>query len=140
MYPNAPYIPNISGVPSGYGTSGQLAPAVQQDIIRHIRILCDGNEVQEAKPVQYFKELSSWKYATGVFPAGLSIYSFALHSSNWMKPSGTLNTSRVKNFQIDIDMWPLTQDTNFLMDYVVYVESLNFFVVEGGMGGMKYAS
>jgi len=140
MYPSAPFIPNISGVPSGYGTSGQLADAVQQDIIRQIRILCDGNEVQEAKPTQYFKELSSWKYATGVFPPGLSIYSFALHSSNWMKPSGTLNTSRVKNFQIDIDMWPLAPDTNFLMDYVIYVESLNFFVVEGGMGGMKYAT
>ena len=56
-----------------------------------------------------------------------------------MKPSGSLNTSRVKIFQIDIDMWPLATDSNFMMDYVIYVESLNFFVVEGGMGGMKYA-
>jgi hypothetical protein len=123
-----------------YGSSGQLVPAIQQDIIRHIRILCDGNEIQEAKTAQYFKEISSWKYARGVFPPGLAIYSFALDTSNWMKPSGTLNTSRVNKFQIDIDMWPLASDTNFTMDYVIYVESLNFFVVEGGMGGMKYAT
>jgi hypothetical protein len=139
QYPSAPFIPTISELPL-YGSSGQLIPAMQQDIIRQIRILCDGNEIQEAKPLQYFNELSSWKYATGVFPPGLAIYSFALDTSNWMKPSGTLNTSRVKKFQLDIDMWPLATDSNFLMDYVVYVESLNFFVVEGGMGGMKYAT
>ena len=139
LYPLAPFIPNPIVMPFGLGASGQLAPAIQQDIIRQMRIICDGNEIQEIKNAQYFKELSSWKYATGVFPPGLAIYSFALHSSNWMKPSGTLNTSRVKKFQIDIDMWPLAADSNFSMDYVIYVENLNFFVVEGGMGGMKYA-
>jgi hypothetical protein len=51
-----------------------------------------------------------------------------------------LNTSRVKKFQVDIDNWPLVSDTNFTYNYVIYVESLNFFVVEGGMGGMKYAT
>ena len=139
-YPTAPYVPPVFDVPFNLGSSGSLVPAIQQDIIRQIRVLCDGNEIQEIKPLQYFKELSSWKYATGVFPAGLAIYSFALDSSKWMKPSGTLNTSRVKMFQIDIDMWPLAADSNFTMEYAIYVESLNFFVVEGGMGGMKYAT
>jgi hypothetical protein len=139
-YPTAPYVPPAFEVPFSLGSSGSLVPAIQQDIIRQIRVLCDGNEIQEIKPLQYFKELSSWKYATGVFPAGLAIYSFALDSSKWMKPSGTLNTSRVKMFQLDIDMWPLAADSNFTMEYVIYVESLNFFVVEGGMGGMKYAT
>lgn len=138
-YPSAPFSPNSSssGIIGGY--SGVNVPGVQQDIIRQIRIVCDGNEIQEAKNLQYFSELSSWKYATGVFPSGLAIYSFALDSSRWTKPSGTLNTSRVNKFQLDVDIWPLAQDTNFLMEYSIYVESLNFFVVEGGMGGMKYA-
>ena len=140
LYPQAPYIAVLTGVPNGLGCSGQLGPAIQQDIIRQIRILCDGNEIQEIKSLQYFNEISSWKYATGVFPPGLAIYSFSLDSSRWMKPSGTLNTSRVKMFQIDIDMWPLQSTTNYTIDYVIYVESLNFFVVEGGMGGMKYAT
>jgi hypothetical protein len=139
LYPTAPFAPTASAIPLG-GSSGLNAVAVQQDIIRQLRILCDGNEIQEIKPLQYYTQISSWKYTEGVFPDGLAIYSFALDSSNWMKPSGTLNTSRVKKFQIDIDVWPLAQNTNFLMDYVIYVESLNFFVVEGGMGGMKYAT
>lgn len=140
LYPQAPFIPTKSPIPGGKASSGLNGVAVQQDIIRQMRILCDGNEIQEIKQLQYFNELSSWRYATGVFPPGLAIYSFALDSSKWMKPSGTLNTSRVRKFQLDLDMWPLRSDTNYLFDFIVYVESLNFFVVEGGMGGMKYAT
>jgi len=139
LYPNAPFIPAYSAIPSG-GYSGTLIPAMQQDIINNIRIVCDGNEIQEIKSLQYFNELSSWKYATGVFPPGLAIYSFALDTSKWMKPSGSLNTSRVKNFQIDIDPWPLATNSLFVYNYSVYVESINFLVIEGGMGGMKYAT
>jgi hypothetical protein len=139
LYPHAPFIPAYSAIPSG-GYSGTLIPAMQQDIINNIRIMCDGNEIQELKALQYFNELSSWKYATGVFPPGLAIYSFALDTSKWMKPSGSLNTSRVKNFQIDIDPWPLAANSLFAYNYSVYVESINFLVIEGGMGGMKYAT
>ena len=139
LYPNAPFIPAASSIPIG-GYSGVLVPAMQRDIIRQLRILCDGNEIQEIKPLQYFNELSSWKYATGVFPPGLAIYSFALDTSKWMKPSGSLNTSRVKNFQLDVDPWPLAQNSLFVFNYSVYVESINFLVIEGGMGGMKYAT
>lgn len=138
-YLQAPFVPAITSVPIG-GYSGINIPAMQQDIIRNMRIICDGNEIQELKSLQYFNQLSSWKYATGVFPPGLAIYSFALDSSKWMKPSGTLNTSRVKNFQLDIDPWPLPQNPVFLLDYNIYVESINFLVIEGGMGGMKYAT
>jgi hypothetical protein len=138
-YTKAPFIPAISSPLSG-GYSGINIQSMQQDIIRNMRIICDGNDVQEVKPLQFFKELSSWKYATGVFPPGLAIYSFALDTSKWMKPSGSLNTSRVKNFQLDIEPWPLAQDTMYLINYSVYVESINFLVIEGGMGGMKYAT
>jgi hypothetical protein len=139
LYPNAPFIPAYSSVPAG-GYSGLIIPAMQQDIINQIRILCDGNEIQELKNLQYFNELSSWKYATGVFPPGLAIYSFALDTSKWIKPSGSLNTSRVKNFQIDINPWPLAAGSLFSYNFSVYIESINFLVIEGGMGGMKYAT
>jgi hypothetical protein len=138
-YPSAPFIPAISSIPIG-GYSGINGTGLQQDIIRQLRIVCDGNEIQETKPISYFTQVSSWKYATGVFPPGLAIYSFALDTSKWTKPSGSLNTSRVKNFQLDIDMWPLPPNTPFLINYVVYVESINFLIIEGGMGGLKYAT
>ena len=111
----------------GLGNSGLLIPGSQQDIVRQLRILCDGNEIQEMKQNQYFHEVSSWKYAAGVFPKGLLIYSFALDTSKWMKPSGSLNTSRVKNFQIDLDPWPQASGTNYTFDFLIYVESLKVF-------------
>jgi hypothetical protein len=135
---SAPFVSASSSIPTG-GYSGINIAAMQENIIRNLRIVCDGNEVQEIKAFQYFNELSSWKYATGMFPSGLAVYSFALDTSKWMKPSGSLNTSRVKNFQLDIDPWPLAQNTLFTINYSIYVESVNFLVVEGGMGGMKYA-
>jgi len=137
-YGYSPFIPAASAaIPSGY--SGINIVGMQQDLLRNIRIVCDGNEAQEIKPLKYFNELSSWKYATGVFPPGLAIYSFALDTSKWTKPSGSLNTSRVKNFQLDLDPWPLAQNSLFAINYDVYVESINFLVIEGGMGGIKYA-
>ncbi len=135
----APFVPAGSGAYLG-GSSGINSIATQQDIIRGVRILCDGNEIQELKSLDYLNYTSSWKYIGGTLSTGAAIYSFALDSSNWTKPSGTLNTSRVPNFQMDIDIWSLAQDTKYLIDHVIYVESLNFFVVEGGMGGMKYAT
>uniref|UniRef100_A0A6C0AMK7 Major capsid protein N-terminal domain-containing protein n=1 Tax=viral metagenome TaxID=1070528 RepID=A0A6C0AMK7_9ZZZZ len=139
LYPSAPFIPAYSSVPVG-GYSGILQAGLQQDIIHNLRIVCDGNEIQELKPLQYFNEVSSWKYASGVFPPGLAIYSFALDTSKWIKPSGSLNTSRVKNFQLDVDPWPLVAGSLFAYNFSVYVESINFLVIEGGMGGMKYAT
>jgi hypothetical protein len=139
QYPSAPFIEgsNLAQTPTGY--SGKLLTGLQEDIIRNLKILCDGNEIQEIKPLSFFNEISSWKYTSGIVPPGLAIYSFALDTSKWMKPSGSLNTSRVKNFQIDIEPWPLVTDSKYAFDFNVYVESINFLVVEGGMGGMKYA-
>ena len=138
-YPMAPFVPSNS-TSITYGTSGVNSQGIQQDIIRDIRIVCDGNEIQEVKPLQYFRELTSWKNTTGVFPPGLAVYSFALDSSRWTKPSGTLNTSRVRKFQVDIGVNDLPANTNYMFEYVIYVETLNYFVVESGMGGMKYAT
>jgi len=135
----APFVPSNS-TSITYGTSGVNSQGIQQDIIRDIRIVCDGNEIQEVKPLQYFRELTSWKNTTGVFPPGLAVYSFALDSSRWTKPSGTLNTSRVRKFQVDIGVNDLPANTNYMFEYVIYVETLNYFVVESGMGGMKYAT
>ena len=68
----------------------------------------------------------------------MPIYNFALHSPS-TQPSGSLNASRIKNFQVEVDVFPLPLDTNYVYNLTIYVDSLNFFIVEGGMGGVKYA-
>lgn len=139
-YPYAPYspTPNVLLVLQQSSTSGLLIPNSQQDIIRAIRILCDGNEIQEAKPVDYFTRISTYRYARGVGQDGLPLYSFQLAQSP-TQASGSVNASRVRNFQVDLDVYPLPVNTTYTYDVNIYVENLNWFEVVSGMGGLKYA-
>ena len=137
-YPTAPYVPT----PTVANTSGLLLPQGQQGILRALRILCDGNEIQEEKRIEYFTKIVPWKSLQGQQQSYTSItmpiYNFALHSPS-TQPSGSLNASRIKNFQVEVDVFPLPLDTNYVYNLTIYVDSLNFFIVEGGMGGVKYA-
>lgn len=140
-YPYPPFnpTPGIVGNLKEESTSGLFIPNAQQDIIRHIRILCDGNEIQEEKPTDFFTLISPFKYCIGVQHDGpLPIYSFSLHSPG-IQPSGSLNTSRVTNFQVEVDVWPLPSGLTYTYDLNIYVESMNWFEVASGMGGIKYA-
>ena len=139
-YPFAPFAPTpqvISALQTG-STSGILLPNTQQDIIRSLRVLCDGNEIQEQKNADYFIQLSPYRYARGIGQEGLLLYSFQLNQTP-AQASGSINASRIKNFQIDVDVFPLPVDTTYTYDVTIYVENLNWFEVVSGMGGLKYA-
>jgi hypothetical protein len=60
-------------------------------------------------------------------------------SSPSTQPCGSVNASRIRNFQIEVDVYPLPVNTNYVYDLNVYVENINFLVIDGGMGGLKYA-
>jgi hypothetical protein len=137
-YPAYPFSPNPSPPPGVRYTSGILLPAMQQEMIRGIHIICDGNEIQEMKPTQFFTDFSVYKYAKGTGQAGLPIYSFQLHKSA-TQPSGSINASRIRNFQIDMDFWPLPVGIPYKYNVDIYVENLNFLEIVSGMGGLKYA-
>jgi hypothetical protein len=139
-YPYAPLSLTPSIPPNqqqGY-TSGLLIPNAQQDIIRAIRVLCDGNEIQELKNVDYFVRISTYRYARGIGQDGLPLYSFQLAQSP-TQASGSVNASRIRNFQIDLDVFPLPTNTTYTYDVTIYVENLNWFEVVSGMGGLKFA-
>jgi hypothetical protein len=139
-FPNPPYIPTPGQTPlnTKANSSGLLIPQGQMNIIRALRVLCDGNEIQEEKPIEFFTKIVPWKTLTGRNSLGIPVYNFALHSPT-TQPAGSINASRIKNFQVEVDLWPLPPETNYVYDLMIYVESLNFFVCEGGMGGLKYA-
>ena len=139
-YPYAPYIPTpdvLASLQQGY-ISGLLVPNSQQDIIRSLRVLCDGNEIQEQKNVDYFTRVSPYRYAKGIGQDGLPLYSFQLSQSP-TQASGSINASRIRNFQVDLDVFPLPTATTYTYDVTIYVENLNWFEVVSGMGGLKYA-
>lgn len=138
----APWVAPLTPYPPFVLTSeatGQLIPvAGQASILRTLQILGDGNPLQEEKPISYFSETVPWKYLAGTPDANIAVYPFALHSPN-TQPDGSINSSRIRLFQIDLNPYPLLQDTNYAYDFEVFVENLNWVNVAGGMGGLKYA-
>lgn len=79
-----------------------------------------------------------WKYLTGQPDPNLAIYPFGLQSPS-TQPDGSLNTSRVRLLQIDLNPYPLLADTNYAYDFMIYVENINWVTVSSGLGGLKYA-
>ena len=149
----APYWP--LSITDNTPNSGKLMPIgyANRDIIQSARLICAGNELFEEKPAKYFEVQVPYTTTTGSGIAGLHpgairpddvmgpIYQipFALFGSNHEQPSGTLNTSRLREFQLEVTPWPLAADSTYVFDFTVYVESLNFVRFTNGMGGMAYA-
>ncbi len=138
--PQPPHIPtpNLPPWANFFYATGSLVPQGQREIIRNLRILCDGNELQEEKPGSYFERIVPYRYAAGISYPGLYNYSFGLTSPG-TQPAGSINSSRIRLFQADVDPYPLPLNTNYVYDITIYVESINWFIVSSGMGGLKYA-
>ena len=110
----------------------------QQSILNTLTLLGDGNPLQEEKPYNYFTQTVAWKYLTGMPDPGIMVYPFALTSPG-TQPRGSINSSRIKSLQIDMNVNPLPANTNYQYTIGVYVESLNWVSIASGMGGLKYA-
>ena len=136
-----PYIPtpNIPAPDQLIWSTGRFIPQTQFDIVRTLKIFCDGNELQEEKTANYFNTIVPWKYTSGnATNSGMLIYPFSLSSPS-AQPTGTINASRIKKFQLDFNPWQLPVNTNYVYDVTIYVESINWLVIASGMGGLKYA-
>lgn len=141
-YPDRPKIP--TQVPSdsqlieAYTATGLLVPSGQLDIIRSIRILTDGNQIQEPRSNFFFTSVVPYKYLDGQANSQIPVYTFELHSPT-AQPAGSINSSRIRKFQIDLQIFPLPVNSSYIYSMNVYVENLNFFLVQSGMGDVKYA-
>jgi hypothetical protein len=107
-------------------------------ILQSLRVLGDGNELQEEKSIEYFSQVVPWKYLDGQPDPNLAVYPFGLHSPN-EQPDGSLNSSRVRLLQVDLNVQPLLATTNYCYIIDIYVENLNWVTVRSGLGGLKYA-
>jgi len=141
-WPNRPKIP--TNVPSNSSfvemknATGLVIPSGQVDIIQALRILSNGNQLQELKPNSFYTNLTSWKYLDGGANRRLPVYSFELHSPT-SQPAGSINSSAIRKFQIDLQVYPLPPDSTYIYSFNFYVENINFYIVESGMGDLKYA-
>jgi hypothetical protein len=147
----APYWP-ITGAPMP--NSGLLMPYTQRDILRSARLICAGNELFEEKPADFFEVHTPYTTMTGGGTSGLTAGSnvrppdvfgplyhipFALRSSDHDQPSGSLNMSRLREIQLEVETWPVDPDGTYTYDFTVFVESMNIIKYLNGMAGMGFA-
>jgi hypothetical protein len=141
-YPQRPKIdtqvPTDNTYIESQNATGLIVPAGQKDIVSALRLLCDGNEIQESKPSDFFTKITPFRYLDGSQTSELPIYSFELHSPT-SQPSGSINLSRIRRIQLDLQVYPLPPNSSYFYSVNVYAETLNFFLVESGMGDVKYA-
>ena len=141
-YPKRPKtnseIPSNSQFIESASATGLIVPNAQLDIIQNLRILADGNQIQELKPNSFYTDMTAFRYLSGGARTHIPVYTFELHSPT-AQPAGSINTSRIRRFQVDLQVWPLPIQTTYIYSMHIYVENLNFFVVESGMGDNKYA-
>jgi hypothetical protein len=146
----APYWPLAGG---GGPNSGRLIDFAQRDILRSARLIGAGNDLFEEKPALYFEAQTPFMNATGQGLAGMGavglrpedvmgpIYQipFALNASDHEQPSGSLNMSRIREIQLEVTPWELDPLSNYVYDFTVFVESINFVKFINGMASVQYA-
>lgn len=133
--------PGASFIQNDLLSSGLIIPNSQQFIINSLRVLLDGNEIQEEKPLSFFTKVLPFRTIKGGSKPEsrhLPIINFSLTSPD-EQPSGSVNASRIRLFQLDINPWALPLNPTYVYDITVFAENINFFVVESGYGGLKYA-
>jgi hypothetical protein len=119
-------------------SSGILLPFAQQQILQSLRVLCDGNEIQEEKQIDFFTQLTPYKYTDGNPQGLIPVYTFTLGSLS-TQPMGSINASRIRVFQVEVNPYPLDPATTYVYDVNIYVENINFVEIASGLGGLKYA-
>jgi hypothetical protein len=115
--------------------------------------LLAGNEMFEEKPANYYELHTQFQNAVGSGSAGINpgglkpddvmgpLYNinFALNVSDHTQPSGTLNTSRIREVQLEVQPWNLDPLSPFAFDFTVYCETVNIVKFTNGMGGLGFA-
>lgn len=129
------------------GSSGIIVAGSQRQILRTARILCQGNEIFEEKPVEYFELQQTFDNIVGATTGiegkdsigPLYLYSFATKGSDLLQPSGSINASVINNFQLEVQPEPIPTSLTYDYEFTVYVESVNFLEIQSGQGALRFA-
>lgn len=111
--------------------------------IKHVTIRFNGNDLLTEFPGEYFNLVQPYQYHSNIPEnTGICVYSFSLFPEQ-QQPSGHVNFSSLDNASLELEFQPDYFDdplTNFVDANVkIYAVSYNIFVIENGVGALKYA-
>lgn len=135
-----PYIsPRIdaSGVPDVFPNSGSNIIRSQRDIVKQTTLLCGGQEIQAYKPSLFYTNVETFERCIGPGFPGLHIMPFELFHSK-IQPAGVLNLSTFNVIELQVDVNPPI--SGLTHSIYVYIETINFLIIQKGYGGLQFAT
>jgi hypothetical protein len=131
--------------------TGTQNNSYKRNILNHARIKVNGNEIFETQNPIYYNAIQPYLNTKIINTPGIYQYSFALNPNEY-QPSGILNVSRVRDFEIELDLDNIETTTIFdeeLEQHIstysyqykidVFTETYNFLKIASGLGGLMYA-
>lgn len=106
----------------------------REHLLESAKLLFNGQDRIEQKPVEYFSLIEPWQYHRGSPPDGVYVISFSLKPEEF-QPSGACNMSRINKAQLYLVLKP-----EALCDVFVYTTNYNFYRVISGMGNIAFMS
>jgi len=123
-----------------------------RDCLQSARMLVAGNEIYQEKDAPFFELSTPFTNAKSGGSVGalgsvmpdhimgpLYLFPFALNTSDHDQPSGTINSSRIREVQLEVTPTQLDPNGFYVFDVTAYAETVNILKLQNGMGGLAYA-
>jgi hypothetical protein len=111
-----------------------------------------GNEIYQEKDAPFFELSTPFTNAKSGGSVGalgsvmpdhimgpLYLFPFALNTSDHDQPSGTINSSRIREVQLEVTPTQLDPNGVYVFDLTAYAETVNILKLPNGMGGLAHA-
>lgn len=134
---------------SGVNVTGIEATNYSKDILQEATIYVNGNSIFDTQIAPYYSGVQAFMGNKITNEDGIYQYNFSLFPKEY-QPSGTLNASRIKNLELDLQLEsiPFTSSTDddgvttsrYNYEYIIdiFTENYNFLTITSGLGGLMY--
>jgi hypothetical protein len=135
---------------SGVNATGIETTNYSRDILQEMSIYVNGNTIFDTQTAPYYNGVQAYIGNKTKNIPGIYQYNFSLFPREY-QPSGSLNASRVKSLELDLQLESIpftsvtdasgvtvsTYDYEYIVD--IFTENYNFLTITSGLGGLMYA-
>lgn len=111
----------------------------EKQIIKNINIIMNGNVRLSNRESDYFSKIQSFQHHKHMPPNGVFLYSFCLEPNDARQPTGSVNLSKIDDFQINVSV---SKEVNYSnpAKIRVYARCYNILTIFNGFGGLKFSN
>ncbi len=107
-----------------------------RSIMNSAKLMMNGYDRTQEKDARYFEIVQPYENHSAS-KKGVYCYSFALYPTQTSQPSGHANMSRIKKFQLFLNVVPPPEDVSYTLSF--YAVNTNFLRVGSGLAAVMYS-